>query len=155
MLTAIKNFFEDNLSVEKDEPLDQQLRLATAALMIEMMNQDDHIQQEELDTVKRALKSRFDLNDEETEALFILATDTARHSVDYYQFTSLIKDNYSQEQKIQVVEYLWGIAYADGELDTYEEHMVRRIAELLYVPHKDFIQAKHRVLDERLGSGAG
>ena len=155
MLSAIKNFFEQNLYAEKEQPLDQQLRLATAALMIEMMNQDDRVQQTELDTVKRSLKSRFDLSDDETDSLFELAADAARHSTDYYHFTSLIKDNYSQEQKVQVVEYLWGIAYADGELDTYEEHMVRRIAELLYVSHKDFIQAKHRVLDELLGSGAG
>jgi len=155
MLTAIKHFFEQNLYVEKDQPLDQQLRLATAALMIEMMNQDDRVQPSELDTVKRTLKNRYDLDEQEAESLFELATEAARNSTDYYQFTSLIKDNYSLEQKVQVVEFLWGVAYADGKLDTYEEHMVRRIAELLYVPHKDFIQAKHRVLDELLGSGAG
>jgi uncharacterized tellurite resistance protein B-like protein len=155
MLTAIKNFFEQNLHAGKDEPLDQQLRLATAALMIEMMKQDDRVEQSELETVKRSLKSRFGLSDGETEELYGLATQAAKNSTDYYQFTSLIKDNYSQEQKVQVVEYLWNIAYADGELDTYEEHMVRRIAELLYVSHKDFIQSKHRALDALLGSGAG
>jgi uncharacterized tellurite resistance protein B-like protein len=155
MLTAIKNFFEQNLLAENDQPLDQQLRLATAALMIEMMNQDDRVEATEREAVKRSLKSRFELNDAQADELYELAIEAARHSTDYFHFTSLIKDNYSPDQKIQVVEYLWGIAYADGELDTYEEHMVRRIAELLYVSHKDFIQAKHRVLDQLLGPGIG
>jgi uncharacterized tellurite resistance protein B-like protein len=155
MLNAIKNFFEQNLYADDSVQLDQQLRLATAALMIEMMNQDDRVEETELDTIKRSLQSRFGLSDQETDELFDLAWQEARNSTDYYQFTSLINRHYSQEQKVQVVEYLWSIAYADGELDTYEEHMVRRIAELLYVSHKDFIQSKHRVLDALLGPGLG
>lgn len=155
MLNVIKKFFEQNLYADDAADLDRQLRLATAALMIEMMNQDDHVLEAEMDTVRRSLQSRFGLSDAETEELFGLAWQEARDSTDYYQFTSLINKHYSQEQKVQVVEYLWNIAYVDGELDTYEEHMVRRIAELLYVSHKDFIQSKHRALDALLGSGVG
>ena len=66
-------------------------------------------------------------------------------ATDYHQFTSLIAKNFDQAQKIKVIEYLWMIAYSDYQLDKHEEHMVRRIADLIYVPHKEFLQAKHRV----------
>ena len=80
--------------------------------------------------------------------LFILASEEARQSVDLYQFTSLIREHFSQEKKIKTIECLWTIAYADNHLDAHEEHLIRRIADLLYVTHQDFINAKHRVLKE-------
>jgi len=148
MLTAIKKFFTENIAVDNSTDIEHQLKLATAALMIEMMQQDDVAHEAEEDAVKQALQKKFSLADEETETLFTLAHAELKQSADYYQFTSLINQNFNPQQKYKVIEYLWEIAYADGHLDRYEEHMVRRIAELIYVPHSDFIRAKHSAMPQ-------
>ena len=122
-----------------------QLRLATAALLIEMMQQDDEVHEKEYQTVMSALQEKFDLSVSETADLIKLAQEEAHAATDYHQFTSLIAKQFSQSQKIKVIEYLWMIAFADDHLDRYEEHMVRRIADLIYVSHADFMQAKHQV----------
>ncbi len=145
MLNAIKQFFEHNLSAAQPVDMDHRLKLATAALLIEMMQQDNNVLEQELTTVKESLKNAFDLTDDETKTLFELAQQEVNDATDYYQFTSLIARQYTQQQKTRVIEYLWMVAYADQHLDVYEEHMVRRIADLIYVSHKDMIKAKHRV----------
>jgi len=145
MLDTIKSFFEQNIHPEQEEDLDHQLKLATAALLIEMMQQDHKVHEVERETVRESLQKEFDLTTDETDELFRLAAEEADDAVDYHQFTSLIARYCSQEQKIKVVEYLWRIAYADRHLDAVEEHMIRRLADLIYVSHRDFIQTRHKV----------
>lgn len=146
MLNVIKSFFEEKMAMDHcpGDP-SHQLRLATAALLIEMMHQDEKIHEAEQQAVRDALKDRFRLSDDETHELYQLAEQEVHQATDYYQFTRLIAEHYTQEDKIQVIELLWQVAYADSHLDAYEEHMVRRIADLIYVPHQEFIQAKIRV----------
>lgn len=150
MLKGIKQFFDKHFGEEpaSGEDAEHALRLATAALLIEMMRMDYEVRDAERETVMAALGRKFDLSEDETAELLRLAEEEAGQATDYYQFTSLINQGFPLERKIKVVEHLWEVAYADGELNKYEEHMVRRIAELLYVPHKDFMAAKHRVLAE-------
>ena len=78
-----------------------------------------------------------------------LSHSEKHEATDYYAFTSLLNAHYTQQQKIKLVEDLWQLAYADNELDKYEEHLLRRLADLLHVPHHDFIRTKHKVLKER------
>lgn len=146
MLASIKSFFDKNFAENNaSKDIDHQLKLATAALMVEMMQQDDEVHENERSAIMYALQEKFDLSETETSDLVELAHEEARAATDYHQFTQLIAKQFSQAQKIKVIEYLWMIAYADGHLDRYEEHMVRRIADLIYVSHADFMQAKHRV----------
>ena len=63
-------------------------------------------------------------------------------STDYYQFTSLINDEYDAARKAELIELMWRIAYADDALHRYEEHLIRKIAGLIYVPHQEFIRTK-------------
>ena len=144
MLNAIKQFFEQNIA-EQDQDIEHQLKLATAALLIEMMQQDGKTKDEEIQAVKSALSSKFSLSESETETLFELAREETRQAADFYQFTRLINDNFPPEKKIKIVEYLWTISYADNHLDAHEEHMIRRISELLYVSHRDMLKTKHKV----------
>ena len=153
MFSAIKNFFEQNISSEEDGDLDHQLKLATAALLIEMMLQDNQVHDKEIETVKTALREKFDLADGECHTLFELAEEEVGDAVDYHQFTSLIAREFTQTQKIKVIELLWSVAYADSHLDSLEEHMVRKIADLIYVSHKDFIKTKHKIQDALMKSG--
>jgi len=151
MLKAIKQFFDQNISPDTQVDYEHHLKLATAALLIEMMQQDGATKDEEVEAVKNALQTKFELSETETHELFALAHEEARQAVDFYQFTSLIHKHFPPEKKIRIVEYLWTIAYADNHLDAHEEHLIRRIADLLYISHKDLIQTKHKV-QKNLGS---
>ena len=145
MLNTIKKSFASHFSAQAVDNLDHQLKLATAALLIEMMQQDEHAHDNEQRAIRSALQEKFSLTKDETHELYQLAKQELAEATDYFQFTNLIARNFTQAQKIKVIEYLWTIAYADNELDAYEEHMVRRIADLIYVSHKDFMQTKHKV----------
>ena len=148
MLKAIKQFFDQNISPDERVDNEHRLKLATAALLIEMMKQDGETKEEEIEALQKALQTKFALSEKETHELIELASEEARQAVDFYQFTSLIHEHFSPEKKIKIIEYLWMIAYADNHLDAHEEHMIRRIAELLYVSHQDFIKTKHKVLEK-------
>lgn len=148
MANSIKQFFDKWLSPvanSEQEVGEHALQLATAALMIEMMRIDYEIKDEERLSVTAIIRTTFQLSVEETDELVRLAEQEAKQATSYYEFTSLINKNFTPEQKIQVVENMWQVAFADGELDKYEDHLIRKIADLLYVPHRDFIAAKHRV----------
>jgi uncharacterized tellurite resistance protein B-like protein len=147
MLTQITRFFERHLLLEGDsgsQDQDRPLRLAVAALLLEMTRMDDSVEPEECAAVEGAIRAHFDLTEEEARDLVNLADAQRREATDYFQFTSLINQHYSPEQRVQVIEQLWRVAYADAELHRYEEHLVRKVAELLHVPHGAFIAAKHR-----------
>ena len=74
----------------------------------------------------------------------VLAAAQRTQATDYYQFTSLINRGFSYTQKITLIQLLWEVAFSDGELDIYEEHLVRKIADLLHISHMDFIKTKHQ-----------
>ncbi len=148
MLDAIQNFVERYLTpatgagAESDA---RRVQLATAALLFEMTRMDYKVRPEERQEVAALVKTEFGLSDEETRDLVSLAEERVRQSTSYFEFTSLLNREFTAEQKVKVIENLWRVAYADGDLDKYEEHLVRKIADLLYVPHRDFIAAKLRV----------
>jgi uncharacterized tellurite resistance protein B-like protein len=149
MLKAIKEFVEKRIMAPvEQEPggAEHALRLATAALLVEMSRQDETVHEAEREAVAGALRSKFGLSPEEVDELYALAEAEVKEAIDYYQFTSILKEHFSLAQKEKVVELLWQVAGADGHIDKYEEHMVRRIAELLYLTQTEFIRAKHRAL---------
>ena len=145
MLDVIRDFFVQNIASDKPEFMEHRLQLATAALLLEMMQQDHQVKDSEREAVLQTLKEKFDLDENETLELVALAQQEAEDAVDYHQFTSLIAREYSPDDKIRVIENLWKIAFADGHLDALEEHMIRRIADLIYVSHRDFIKSRLNV----------
>jgi uncharacterized tellurite resistance protein B-like protein len=146
MLNKLQSFFEKHFMAEtiNAAPVQQQLNLAAAALLLEMVLQDDDIDEAEVLTVKQSLTTQFELSATEVENLYALAEEEKQAATDYHQFTNLIAQHYTQPQKIKLIEALWRVAFADKVLHKYEEHMVRRISDLIHVSHKDFIQARHR-----------
>ena len=112
---------------------------------MEMMRADARVTEDERNMVMKTVMSKFKLTKEESNDLLRLAEEKIRKATGYYEFTSLINKGLTYEQKVKVIESLWEIAFADKCLDKYEEHMVRKIADLIYVEHKDFIEAKLRV----------
>jgi uncharacterized tellurite resistance protein B-like protein len=147
MLARLRQFFEREIAPGVRNGDGHALQLATAALLLEMARQDEHVSATERGAVFTAVRERFNLECAEADALIQLAEDEARNATDYFQFTSLINEHVEHTQKIRLVEALWRVAAADQQVHHYEEHMVRRIAELLYLSHGEFIAAKHRALD--------
>ena len=148
MLVSIRQFFDQHIKPsEVKGDAQHALRLAMAALMIEMMRMDKDEHADEWRVIGEVLQSRFNLEADETSELISLAEQEANDPSDYYQFTSLINKGYSMQEKEEIIEHLWQVAYADGKLDDHEEYLVRRIAGLLGVDNQAFIAAKHRARD--------
>ena len=147
MLKAIIQFFEDEiLEQTQDESTSEHgLRLATAALLIEMSRADFTAEESKRGAVVDAVQRVYGLDGQETLDLVELAEQEAEQATSLYQFTSLINKAFSVEQKAHVVELLWGVALADGRIHKYEEHLARKIADLIHVPHRTFIRAKHKI----------
>jgi len=145
VLKAIQDFFSQHLQNSSDST-DQthRLHLASAALMIEVMRVDDREYQSEHQTLIESLQAKFSLSEQQTHELVELARQESGDATDYHQFTSLITRHFSPEQRELLLEYLWDIAYADGNLDRYEEHLLRKISDLLYLKHDAFIRSKLR-----------
>jgi uncharacterized tellurite resistance protein B-like protein len=147
MIDGIRDFFNQFMALDNpasDAARQHALQVATAALLLEMMRMDSTVTEEETTTVATTLQTRFGLSVKELDTLMRLAAEEARQATDYFQFTSLINRHFSAAQKIQVVEYLWQVAFADGYLDAHEQHFMRKIADLLYIPHADYVAAKQR-----------
>src|SRR5688572_22103325 len=145
VLKAVRDFFEQNLA-PSDTPSAKRhtLELATATLLAEVMRLEG-VEPAERKAVLAAVRERFHL-----------AAAEAQGATDYYQFTSLIRTAYSMQDREAIVELLWRVAYADTALSAHEMHVIRKIADLLYVPHRAYIAAKLRAKQAREeGQGAG
>jgi len=156
MVSAVKQFFEKYIkppSGTADRAVSEHsLCIATAALLIEMMRADAEITEAERASISKTIQSKFALSEEETHEIVKLAEEEIRQATGYFEFTSLINEGFSHDQKKLIIEHLWEIAFADAVLDKHEEHMVRRISGLIHVSHRDFIDAKLRVRKRLTGN---
>jgi uncharacterized tellurite resistance protein B-like protein len=116
---------------------------------------DDEVKDEERTVMRGAIQGTFGLSREEAEELIALAEQESRQAASLFEFTRLVDEAFSAEQKKRIVELLWLVCFADAEKHPLEEHLVRKIAGLLHVKHPDFIDAKIRAraeLGHRQGS---
>lgn len=145
MLAAIREFFERNLAApEAPGRQEHAIALATAALLLEVVRMDGDLEPRERDTVLRAVREKFGLAPAEADELVALAQAEASQATDYFQFTSLLNRHFDAERKAKVIEHMWAVAYADAELSAWEQHLIRKVADLLYVSHADYVAAKMR-----------
>ncbi len=150
MLNAIKSFFNTHLATTSDPVSNEhQVRLAAAALMMEVARADFQIDASELAHIERILVETLRLDADEVAELVRLAEQESHDATSMHAFTRLVNDRYAHDDKVELFLHLWRVAYADGRLDKYEEYTLRKIADLLYLPHRDFIQTKHRALESR------
>ena len=148
MIDLVKKFFGKSTM---DSPGDQEgekshdIRVATCALLIEMSNIDGEFSESEREGIISVLKKDYDLSDENAIALIEASNEELKGSIDLWQFTNLINQNYSMEEKLWIIETVWRIAYTDGKLDKHEDYLVHKLAKLLRLTHKQLIEAKLRV----------
>ena len=147
MLKDLKNFFEQHLlpSEEESESEVSGIEYATAALLIELAKADFDEDILERQLIFATLRDTFELSDEDLEELVSLAESASADANDLFQFTSLVNQHYSNEEKILLLENFWKVAYADGRLDKYEEQFIRKVGGLINLPPSEFTKTKLRV----------
>jgi uncharacterized tellurite resistance protein B-like protein len=147
MIEKLQKILRKHLGQESRDDEGKELQLATATLLMEVARADNRISEEERQDVRRLIESHYALSPELTREIASSAEHKAQHATSLYPFTRLINHVCSPEEKVQIIGMLWRVTCSDGHVDKYEEYLVRKIADLLYVPHREFIRTKLEVLD--------
>ena len=148
----MRDFFQKALGVSGGEDSSSNrgegdVRIAACALFLEMANIDNEFAEEERQHILATLQKEFGLSEAHATELAREAAAELQGATDLWRFTNLINENYSNPEKIRVVEMLWGVVYADGQLDAHEDYLMHKTGKLLRLPHRDLIAAKLRVLE--------
>ena len=141
MLESLQSLFQAPVATS-EAAIEQQLHLAAAALLIEMSQADRKVDAREQRELETLLPATLGISPQAVQRLLQLAGQAADRATSLYEFTRLINDHYQRAQKLRLIHALWRVAYADGDLDKYEEHLIRQVADLIHVPHRDYIRLK-------------
>jgi len=148
MLDRFKKAFEGGAegAPERDA---QDIRIAAAALFLEIASIDNEFSEEERQRILSILQSEYALSREDARALAEEARRQLAGATDIWHFTNHINERYSDEEKARVVEFLWEIVYADGTVDAHEDYLMHKLGKLLRMPHRQLIAAKLQVLNRK------
>lgn len=152
MLTAIRKFFDQHIAPQPDEPratAERRAQIAAAVLLVEVARSDHNFSDAERQAVLGSVQRKFSLSAAEAQEVLALAEAESHDAHDIFQFTSRIDATFTLEQKLRLIEELWRAAYSDSALHEYEEHLIRRVCDLLHLSHSQFIAAKLRALAGR------
>ena len=142
MIKKILRYFEANAAAESQPANAHDAVIVSLALLLEVAKADHHVEPEESQKIVDLAVTEFAFSKERRDELLQLAQDLSTQSTSLYEFTTLVNAHYSNQQKFQLIAAMWRVAFADGRIDRYEEHLIRRVADLIYVPHVQFIEAK-------------
>jgi len=142
MLSKLKNWLLPKKNSDKPKDIDP--IVASLTLMLEVAWADHDVSNEEKRIIIAALQETFDKTTDEANDLFDNAVSLHKDSVGSYHYTKLINEQFSYEDKKEIIFVLWQIAYSDQHIDQWEEYTIRKLADLLHVDHSDFIDAKLR-----------
>ena len=148
MIDSIRAWISGNSPDHRKKTGGQQeaLQLALTALLVEAANSDDQFDEAERGVIERLLESRFSLSRSDADELLAAGEAVACESAELFHFTRIINERLSFEERVELIEMLWEVAYADGVLDEYEDSLLRRVGGLIYVPDRDRGEARRRVL---------
>jgi uncharacterized tellurite resistance protein B-like protein len=151
MIATIQAFLTRHLgdaghAVQGDDT--RALQLAMATLLMEVARADHHVSVPERRAVEQIIENKFALPPEAVDEIAEVAEHEAEQATSLYPMTRLINDECSAADKVQLIKMLWTVTRADGKIDPHEEHLVRKVADLLHVPHREFIRAKLQVSGE-------
>ncbi|UYG06009.1 TerB family tellurite resistance protein [Halomonas sp. M4R1S46] len=143
MIESLQRLFQDMMAAgeapEKGEPT---LALATAVLLCEVARADYHLDDAELARLREVLDQRFALDASALDALLAQAREEVDTAVDHHRFVRSVREHCDYAERFDLVRLMWSLALVDGHKDPLEEHRIRRLAELLYVSHGDFVRAR-------------
>jgi uncharacterized tellurite resistance protein B-like protein len=143
MIEFLKSLLNPDIQqpVERDP---KQLAIAATALMVQVAQVDGEQDERELQIIVDCAVKAHHFNEQEACEIVDDALNQAESATSLYEFTEALNHHLSQDDKYAVLENIWRVAFADGRIDKYEEHLIRRIAELLHLNHREYIQARHR-----------
>jgi len=144
MIDLLKQLFSNENPGDQPAPGSHDLALAATALMVQLSRVDSHEDEQELETILRCAGSTLGVSPDEARELLEDARAQAEDAVSLYEFTGLLNDSLDQQGKLEILEDIWRVAYADGRIDKYEEHLIRRMADLLHLNHREYMQCRHR-----------
>ncbi|MBU2977404.1 TerB family tellurite resistance protein [Alteromonas sp. C1M14] len=144
MFKSVFELFRNKTTTQEDP---RALELATAALVSEIIRADRETDPREISAYKTLLANHFSLSDQELKLVMDEGRDKAEQAVDFVQFTKVVNQKCNNDEKQAILLGLWEVAYADKSIAPIEEHMIRRIADLLHIPHSQFIKAKLSVTE--------
>jgi uncharacterized tellurite resistance protein B-like protein len=150
MINRFKQLFAGEAVAGSLEDRDQEIQLAASALLVEQACADGDFDADERASITAILQSEFDLSEDETRTMIEEAEQAVQETGQLFGFTRVIKDRYTPEERTRMIELLWQVAFADGNVDMYEANLIRRVAGLIYVSDVDRGRAKKRV-EARLG----
>lgn len=127
---------------------DKKLQVATCAIFLEMAKSDDNCTEAEREEIVSILQRTFDLEKEYADELIELARSRLVESISLYEFTGIINENFSPNEKFELMKNLWRLIYTDRRLDKYEDQLVKKIGTMIFIEHKDVIAAKLMVKGE-------
>lgn len=145
MISRLKSLFEHH----DDHANELNVELATTALLLEVARADSHISHQEKEAVWHLIKGLHQLSDREARDLIEEALTQTEEANSVHNFTNVVKKNLTLNQKLKLLEGLWRVAYEDDELEPHEEAMIRKVSDLLYLRHSEFIQAKLAVTESK------
>ena len=148
MINRIKAFLEGGRDAEKGSDSIDETQLAAAALLVEAARMDEHFDDAEWQTIRSLIRDRFDLAEEDAEALIALADEAVDGSTQIFRFATTIKNQFDENERVKMIEMLWRVVYADGEVHDFEANLLRRVAGLIYVSDRDSGTARKKVLAE-------
>lgn len=151
MFEKLKSLFSSGEDTKPEDAHEVHL-VAAAVLLIEAARLDDHFDDRERERIAILLVERFDISETTAEALFETAHARHEQSVEIFSFTNVIKNRFDEAQRIEMIEMLWEVVYADSVLDSYEANLLRRVTGLLHVTDRQSGEARKRVR-EKLGLG--
>ena len=144
MLKTLKSFFATkplNTEAVSDSKL-RTIDIAYAALLVEVIKSDHEIDERESKKLLEILNNKLSSNYGDLSDIVTIAEEKSDESTSLYEFTRLINDEYDYQKKVTLIENMWAIAFADEEIGRYEEYLIRKISDLTYVSHSDFIKSK-------------
>lgn len=146
MFKSVSEFIQQHLAAPPGESFgkDHTLELCAAALMTEIAMADSGIDADERQVIEASIRHHFHLDTAEADGLLDAARQEVDHATSLHEFTRVVNETLSREEKVTIIELLWKVASADMVIDKYEEYYIRKIADLLYVSHGDYIKAKHK-----------
>ena len=146
MIAQLKQFLSELQETPNPEQQAHQLRLAAACMLLEVVFADEEMSADEASMLPTLLAQTLDIDTTEAQSLIEEAKQRDGAATSLFEFTSVINDNFSIEQKQQLVLAMWQIAYADGHLCQYEDQIIRRCADLLYLKHSELIQLRNKAM---------
>jgi uncharacterized tellurite resistance protein B-like protein len=148
MFSSIRSFVSHRLAESHEKAATERIPVAACALLLELAHADEEVSEEERARILRAI-AEMGVPGSDVQEILRLAEEQRRESVDLFQFTRLVAESFSRDEKLKLVEAIWGIVYSDGKVTEAENRLARRIAELLGFQHPEVQAARERVAERR------